>query len=356
MLLETLDVKKNDVVIYSQNIFDLEKNFKIIYKDDHEKQIKDIDYAGVCDFVNEYNPKNLIVYRLLTNIKNFEIYLSKYGYVVNINSSQELIYFDPVFAIKELEDYSEAVNHYDLRFRIQQVGLTTLNREGNRPNYAEIYSIDLEASEAKFQNDKTFVEAIFFAPNKKQGSKNTIESKIKIKSKENIALRETKENVDLKKYTSGQQEKSPEIKSKSSKEVVKQKTIEEVKVNKNNIGSHDIAEDKDFDYRQINKIKFKSSQIHPELDKQRGAVDERLSKNNKTDIPKSLRDTDYKENTFGKFLKSKQKVIQNGKVSSSTGEIEPKSELIDLFKSSTSMDKIFKRKENRQIVLKLDDK
>jgi hypothetical protein len=356
MLLETLDVKKNDVVIYSQNIFDLEKNFKIIYKDDHEKRIKDIDYAGVCDFVNEYNPKNLIVYRLLTNIKNFEIYLSKYGYVVNINSSQELIYFDPVFAIKELEDYSEAVNHYDLRFRIQQVGLTTLNREGNRPNYAEIYSIDLEASEAKFQNDKTFVEAIFFAPNKKQGLKNTIESRANVKSEESKSLRETKENADLKKFTSGQHEKSPEIKSESSKEVVKQKNLEEVKGNKNNIGSHDIAEDKNFDYRQINKIKFKSSQIQPELDKERGAGDERLSKNNKADIPKSLKDTDDKENTFGKFLKSKQKVTQNGKVSSSTAEIEPKSELIDLFKSSTSMDKIFKRKENRQIVLKLDDK
>ncbi len=319
MLLETLDVKKNDIVIFSQNIFDLENNFKIIYKDDPENQIKNIGYLGVCDFVNEYNPKNLIVYRLLTNIKDFEFYLSKYGYVININGTPELIYFDPVFAIKELEDYTEAIHHYDLRFRIQQVGLTTLNRIGNLPNYAEIYSIDLQASEAKFQNDKAFVEAIFFAPKKMSESLNT---GLKIDKPKEISKRKnsTKANDEFK------------------------------------IFSHNIAEDKDFDYKQIKEIKFKSSQNPPELTKLGKNAEERISKTKDVEIPKSLKSRKEERTTFGKFLNSKMKNIESRKNSSSTTESETKSQVIDLFKSTTSMKKDFKGKENRQVVLKLDKK
>ncbi|MHB8580883.1 MAG: hypothetical protein ACYDA4_13655 [Ignavibacteriaceae bacterium] len=319
MLLETLEVKKNDVVIFSQNIFDLKKNFKIIFKDDPEKQIKNIDYAGVCNFVNEFNPKNLIVYRLLTNIKNFEIYLSKYGFVININGNPELIYFDPVFAIKELEDYSEAINHYDLRFRIQQVGLTTLNRIGELPNFAEIYCIDLEASEAKSQNDKTFAEVILFTPKKIPSSLNT------------------------------------PIKTDKLKEISKGKKSTEAK-DEIIIKSHNIAEDKDYDYKQIREIKFKPSQNLPELTKLSKNRDERLLQTEEvkdSNLPKNSREV---QTTFGKFLKSRQENTTSRKDPISSAEVETKNRLIELFKSSASMNKKINGKENRQVVLKLDKK
>lgn len=160
MLLETLDIKNNDIVIFSQNQFDLENNFKIIFKDDPEKKVRKLHYKEVCRFVNEFSPKNMIIYRLLTNIRHFEIKLTKYGFPIYINGSQELMYFDPAFALQELKEYQEK-NLEDLRFRIQQVGLTTLNRFNNLPNFAELYSVDLQASEAKNQNDRVFADAIF---------------------------------------------------------------------------------------------------------------------------------------------------------------------------------------------------
>lgn len=161
MLLETLDIKNDDIVIYSQNLFNHDKNFRIVFKDDINKESRKISYSEVCRYVNEYTPKNLIVYRLLTNVKDFEIYVPKYGFFLNINGIAEMIFFDPVYAVRELEEYSKSIDYKQLRFRIQQVGLTTLNRKDDLPNFAEIYCIDLEATEAKFQSDKVFADAIF---------------------------------------------------------------------------------------------------------------------------------------------------------------------------------------------------
>ncbi len=168
MLLETLDVKKNDIIIYSQNLFSKSKNFKIIFKDDPDKKSRKIGFEDVCNFVTEYVPKNLIVYRILTNIPNFEFDHSHYGYSLFINGSTEIIFFDPIFAVKELEEYSSSFNIPNLRFRIQQVGLTTLNRKEGKANFAEIYNVDLEAVEAQFQNDKVFVDALYAFEKTKQ--------------------------------------------------------------------------------------------------------------------------------------------------------------------------------------------
>ncbi len=160
MLLETLDIKKDDIVIYSQNIYDLDNNFKIIFKDDPAKKIRKIGFQDVCNFINEYTPKNLIVYRLMTNINNFSLNTSKFGFKIYIKEEPEIIYFDPVFAVKELEEYPGTVDE-NIRFRIQQIGLTTLSRVDNVSNFAEIYSIDLRPHEAKYQKDKVFADAIF---------------------------------------------------------------------------------------------------------------------------------------------------------------------------------------------------
>lgn len=161
MILETLDVKKNDIFIYSENKFDLANNFKLISKDAKVKEVLKIHFNDVCRFVGDNTPKNLVLYRLLTNIPDFDIDMLKYCYVVSVNGQDEIFHFDPIFAIKELEQYGNIQNYPFLRFRIQQVGLITQMRSFGKVNYSEVYSFDLEASEARWQNDKVFAEMIF---------------------------------------------------------------------------------------------------------------------------------------------------------------------------------------------------
>ena len=161
MLLETLEVKKNDVLIYSQNKFDFKDNFKIIFKNEKIKHPRTIDYFEVCEFVKDNSPKNIIVYRLLTNVSKLDAYSTKYGYFIKVNDNMELVYFDPVFAIKDLRHLKFDLDPDDFRFKIQQVGYTSLSRKENETSYSEVFSIDLRAVEAQNQNDKIFAEAIY---------------------------------------------------------------------------------------------------------------------------------------------------------------------------------------------------
>ena len=161
MLLETLDLRTNDVLIYSQNMFNFNDSFKIIYKNEKNKSPKRISYFDVCAFVKDPSPKNLIIYRLLTNVDELDAYSTKYGYFIKINGKIELIYFDPVFAIKDLRHLRFELDPQRFRFKIQQVGLTSLTKKESEANFAEVYSFDLKAIEAQSQNDKIFADAIF---------------------------------------------------------------------------------------------------------------------------------------------------------------------------------------------------
>ncbi|MCL5028810.1 MAG: hypothetical protein M1480_07290 [Bacteroidetes bacterium] len=363
MLLETLDIKHNDVIIYSQNLFDLEKNFKIINKDDPNKEHRKISYSEVCRIANEFTPKNLIVYRLLTNIKDFEISLSKYGFMLNINGVNELIYFDPIYAVKDLEDYPYKINFNELRFRIQQVGLTTLNRKGNLPNYAEIYNIDLEAIEAKFQNDKVFADAIFSVSAKTKHDKMEIISKVpdrkKIIQEKPIARKEkfiekiSEQPAEKEKTKS---DKISEIPKMVSNQIVDQKNKtknEQQHIDGIKIIKHEISEDKDFDYKQIMKINFKGAS---------GINGKKLISNVQTKgqpepnvLPKLVKTEERTKSSFGKFLEEKHADSKEKKKDHSTGEIKV-SPLIDIFKSPTSLANFVKERENKQVILKLDRK
>lgn len=166
MLLETLDLKTNDILIYSQNLFNFNDSFKIIYKKDKIKRPQHISYFDVCNYVKDPSPKNLLIYRLLTNVNNLDAYSTKYGYFIKINGKIELIYFDPIFAIKDLRHLRFDLDPQRFRFKIQQVGLSSLTRWESEPDFAEIYNFDLKAVEAQHQNDKIFADAIFaFDPN-----------------------------------------------------------------------------------------------------------------------------------------------------------------------------------------------
>lgn len=169
MLLETLDLRRNDVLIYSQNRFNFNDNFKIIYKNEKVKRVRSINYFDVCNFVKEVTPKNLIVYRLLTNVSHLDAFSTKYGYFIKVNGKAELVYFDPIFAIKDLRHLRFDFDPDQFRFKIQQLGLTSLTKRdsensslpGAEAEFAEVYSFDLKAFEAQNQNDKIFSDAIF---------------------------------------------------------------------------------------------------------------------------------------------------------------------------------------------------
>jgi hypothetical protein len=177
MLLETLDLRRNDVLIYSQNRFNFNDNFKIIYKNEKVKRVRSISYFDVCNYVKDPSPKNLIVYRLLTNVTHLDAFSTKYGYFINVNGKVDLVYFDPIFAIKDLRHLRFDFDPDKFRFKIQQLGLTSLTKkepdvqaqkygDASSTNYAEasfgeVYSFDLKAFEAQNQNDKIFADAIF---------------------------------------------------------------------------------------------------------------------------------------------------------------------------------------------------
>jgi len=319
MLLETLDIKKNDIIIYSQNIYNLDTNFKIIFKDDKERLSRKISYQDVCKFVNEFAPKNLIVYRLLTNIPEFKIDPSQYGFILMINDQRELIYFDPVFAVKELERYSRLMNLDDLRFRIQQLGLTTLNRKGNTPNYAEIYAIDLEAMEAKFQNDKVFVDAIMVA------------------SSPEVASLKKRLKPDVQGKSEVEEKYGSQLNSISFADRIKQSQQEFIPEKKESFNQmhHEINEDKDYDFTKIAKVDLKANVASGET----------------KDAGKSQKSSSQEgSSTFGDFLRKK---LSKENVSE---DYDSRKSLNDIFKSSISLQQYISSKEDRKIVLKLDKK
>lgn len=161
MLLETQDIRRNDILVYSQNQFDFESNFKIIFKHERIKKPRPISYFDVCELIKEPVPKSIILYRLLTNVTHMDAFSTKYGYFINIHGGMELVYFDPIFALKDLRHLKFDMNPDEFRFKIQQVGLTTGEVKDKEIEFIEVYSFDQRADEAKNQNDKVFADAIF---------------------------------------------------------------------------------------------------------------------------------------------------------------------------------------------------
>ncbi|MBZ0198365.1 MAG: hypothetical protein K8H86_00740, partial [Ignavibacteriaceae bacterium] len=257
MLLETLDVGKNDIMIYSQNIFSSENNFRIIFKNNPKMTAKKISFSDVCMFVSDTTPKTLIIYRLLTSLKDVGIERSKFGFSLIINEELEVIYFDPIYAIKEVESIVEKLNNYDLRFRIQQVGLTSSININGKPSFSEIYSVDLASREAKFQNDKVFVEALFAVDNK--GFNETKEA---AQRPSNEKKETEKGEIKIKKAAGISEIKLP---VDSQREKMAPETIEP-KVNQNDfkLTKHSITEDNAFDHSKTFRITIQNEPLKNE--------------------------------------------------------------------------------------------
>ncbi len=232
MLLETLDIKQDDLIIYSQNKFDLNNNFKIIYKDDPKLLPHPVSFSEVCACLSEFTPKTVLVYRLLTNLDDFPISNSKYGFALYINNISEIIYPDPIFALKEMEQYISSSGNYDLRFRIQQVGLTTLTRKNKTANYAEVFSADLTGVEAINQNDKVFVDALLtkgvFKESHEEKDPDAVQMRSKIESR--LSEDQSYNSSDLSKMNQPKGGSEPETKTippRSFSEFLKRKALKQ---------------------------------------------------------------------------------------------------------------------------------
>ncbi len=322
MILETLDIKQNDVFIYSENKFDFEKNFHIINKDDKVKRAVPIHFNEVCRHINSSDPKSVIIYRLLTNLSSFKTDIIKYGVMVIINGESEVVHFDPIFAIKELEEYVKSNDIVDVRFRIQQVGLLSQISNFRKPNYSEVYAFDLEVSEAKWQNDRVFAELIF--------------------AFDEVNFDVSQANKEFQKI-----KVEPERTTNRFKKI----TVEDVK---NDL----VEEDRNFDAQKMRKLTYlpmpgtvKSSFM--------------VQSNTKTERKFTVNEPLSNKKTVGKFGEDEKRsfssFIKNIKTDTHSPEVSEentknKGNVIDLFKSSQHVQQYVVAREQKQIVLKLKNK
>ncbi len=311
-------------------------------KDDPKKEIKSISYGEVCTYVDDFTPKNLIVYRLLINNKDFEITSVQYGIAININGQRELIFFDPVFAVKELEENAESDELKKLRFRIQQVGLTTLNRVDGRANYAEIYSVDLEATEAKFQNDKAFVDALLAVDGAMPGRK----EKTNEQGTAAPAVKRTKPERSIPASEDDDPGKfeQPQSRAMSKPEKIVDESKDGIKLVKYNI-----SEDKNFDFKKIIKINLgKDASAASSGD----IVRKKLTSKNSAGLTKQKEDSEAKS-PLGRFIKNKSISHEENFKDREDGGSK-NNDLLGIFKSASSLSEFLKDKKDKQVVLKLD--
>jgi hypothetical protein len=160
MLLETKNIQENDIIIYTRNSMDENYNFRIVFKNDPHTHHRIISFEHVKKLITEYFPKNLIAYRILCNFPDITIGSVKYGCVIMLDNEPELIFTDPVFAVQTIEEYIQYNHNNDFRFRIQQVGYTTLNKVEGKANFQEEFAFDLKMDEAINQNDEIFVTPV----------------------------------------------------------------------------------------------------------------------------------------------------------------------------------------------------
>ncbi len=159
MLLETNDKKNVGTLIFSENKFDFVTNFTKINK--REPNVHEhIDFKEVSAFINKPVEKNLILYRLVTNDKDLDPFSSKLGYFIKVKDSIEVVYFDPVFIIKDIENLKITIPKKDFRFKIQQVGYRTKIITDELSIYEERFSINMSDVEARNQNDSLLAESM----------------------------------------------------------------------------------------------------------------------------------------------------------------------------------------------------
>ena len=178
MLIESNEGKNFGVIIFSENKFDFVTNFTKINKSEPDV-LHQIDFTEVSNFISQPIEKNLILYRLITNDEKLDPFSSKLGYFIKVDERIEVVYFDPVFVIKDIENLKITIPRSEFRFKIQQVGYRTKSTKGDSTVYEEQFSIEMSDVEAKNQNDSHFAKTMLSI--KGISVKNKMESKAKNK-------------------------------------------------------------------------------------------------------------------------------------------------------------------------------
>jgi len=185
----------------------------------------------------------------MCNFPDITIGNVNYGCVIMADSEPELIFTDPVFAVQTIEEYIQNNHNIEFRFRIQQVGFTTLNKVEGKANFKEEFVFDLKMDEAINQNDEVFIKAliqkpfilrkrkksrreikrdIIFKPENQKSNENIVEEKIPAKEKIEIDAQELSNRYE--RVAEGEMTKEEGFqKVKSSNPV----TIRKVEINEN---------------------------------------------------------------------------------------------------------------------------
>jgi len=174
MLIELFD-HNFGTIIYSENKFDFLNNFTIVNRSEPDVH-EHIDFKEVSLYLSKPVKKNIILYRLLTNDENLDPFSSKLGYFLKLQSKIEVVYFDPIFIIKDIENLKLTIPQSEFRFIIQQVGFRTRNLTEDSAIFEESFSIEMNEEEAKNQNDSIFAESMLsLSPKRKVLNKNNEE-------------------------------------------------------------------------------------------------------------------------------------------------------------------------------------
>lgn len=176
MLLETKNIKKNEFYIYSRNSMDEDYNYRIVFRNDPKLYHRKISFDYTKKLIIEYFPKNLIAYRILTNFPDIVIPASQYGCIILLNDEPELIFTDPVFAVKTIEEFLEVNSNDQFRFRIQKVGYSTISKSEDSSNYKEEFFYDLNIKEAINQNDEIYLESVLEKNEQSKPARNNVDA------------------------------------------------------------------------------------------------------------------------------------------------------------------------------------
>ncbi|MCF6270562.1 MAG: hypothetical protein L3J41_12680 [Melioribacteraceae bacterium] len=164
MLIETYEYNNYGSIIFSKNKFDFLTNFVIVDKSNPEIT-KNLDFKEISTFINKPVKKNLILYRLLTNDEDLDPFSSKIGFFIKLEKKIEIVYFDPIFILKDLEFLKITLPKDEFMFKIQQVGYKTKTILDESVIYEEHFCVDLSDDEAKNQNDSIFAETMLSLKN-----------------------------------------------------------------------------------------------------------------------------------------------------------------------------------------------
>lgn len=159
MLIETNENKNFGTIIYSENKFDFLTNFTKV--DKSEPDVREyVDFKEISEFISRPIKKNLILYRLITNDENLDPFSSKLGYFIKVEDRIEVVFFDPVFIMKDIDNLKLTIPRKDFRFKIQQVGYRTKLVKEESSIYEERFAINMSEIEAENQNDAVFAETM----------------------------------------------------------------------------------------------------------------------------------------------------------------------------------------------------